>query len=121
MIFSRFGRSLTSALRGLKRVFQTELNFRIQTAVAVIVLFFCWYFPLSSGELIVTILLIGLVLVMELLNTSVEYMNDLLKPRLNFYVYVVKDIMAAAVLLTSIGAVIIGLIIFWPHFIVLLR
>jgi diacylglycerol kinase len=54
---------------------------------------------------------------MELLNTALEYFTDLLKPRLHHYVSLIKDIMAAAVLLTALGSAVIGLIIFLPHFI----
>jgi undecaprenol kinase len=61
------------------------------------------------------------VLAMELLNTALEYFTDLLKPRLHHYVLVIKDTMAAAVLITSLGALIIGLIIFIPHFIRLIK
>jgi diacylglycerol kinase len=55
------------------------------------------------------------VLVLELLNTSIEHLVDLVKPRLNEYVKEVKDVMAGAVLLASVFAVIIGAVIFWGH------
>jgi diacylglycerol kinase len=54
---------------------------------------------------------------MELLNTALEYFTDLLKPRLNHYVKLVKETMAAAVLVTALTAVVVGLMIFIPHFI----
>lgn len=67
------------------------------------------------------ILLVVAVLAMELLNTALEYFADLLKPRLNHYVLVVKDVMAAAVLVTAMGALTIGLIIFLPHFLEIVK
>ena len=52
---------------------------------------------------------------MEILNTALEYFTDLLKPRLHSYVYTIKDLMSAAVLVSSLGAVTVGLIIFIPY------
>ena len=62
------------------------------------------------------IILIMAVLVMEILNTTFEYLSDLLKPRLHHYVRTIKDIMAGAVLLTAVGSAVIGLMIFLPYF-----
>ncbi len=114
-------KSLQAALRGLKYTFKSEQNFRLQILASVAVLFLTWIFPLKSWEVILVILLVVAVLTMELLNTALEYFADLLKPRLHHYVEIVKDVMAAAVLVTSLGSLIIGLIIFYPHFIGLLK
>ena len=61
---------------------------------------------------------IGLVILMEIVNSAVERVTDVLKPRINGYVKEIKDIMAAAVMLASLVALIIGVIIFWPYFII---
>lgn len=115
-----FGKSLLKSFlnagRGLVHVFKTEKNFRIQCLAGVLVLLLAFYFPLKIWEIILCVLLITLVLTMELLNTAMEYFSDLLKPRLHHYVASVKDIMAAAVLISSLGALIAGLIIFIPYF-----
>lgn len=121
MIFQKFLQSIRGAGEGLKHVFKNERNFRVQIAVAVVVLIAVWYFPLSRPEMLLVISLIFAVLVMEVLNTAMETFTDLLKPRLHHYVKNVKDIMAGAVLLTSLGAAIVGLIIFLPRFIDLFR
>ena len=72
-------------------------------------------FNLKSFEKAVLILVIVLVLVLELINTVFERVADMLKPRFHEYVEEVKDIMATTVFLSSIGAVLIGLLIFWPY------
>ncbi|HLD34892.1 MAG TPA: diacylglycerol kinase [Patescibacteria group bacterium] len=113
--------SFCSAARGLRYIFKSELNFRIQILISIAVLVPALYFPLRSWELILLILLIVAVLIMEILNTTFEYLSDLLKPRLHHYVQIIKDIMAGAVLLTSLGAAIIGILIFYPHFMTLLK
>lgn len=113
--------SFSAAFAGLKHTFNHEQNFRLQILIALIVLIATFIFPLKVWEVILVILLLVSVLVMELLNTALEYFADLLKPRLHHYVLVIKDIMAAAVLITSLGALVIGLIIFVPHFLGLLK
>lgn len=79
------------------------------------------YFPLRKWEMVAVFLLIVMVLTVEVLNTALERFADLLKPRLHHYVGAIKDIMAAAVLVTSLGALIIGIIILGPYFISLAR
>lgn len=112
----RFIASFRDAGRGFVYVFKKERNFRVQTLFALAVLGVIFLFPLKVWEIIVLILLTVMVLTMELLNTALEHFTDLFKPRVHPYVGVIKDIMAAAVLITAIGAAVIGLIIIWPHF-----
>lgn len=115
MSVSRFIQSLKDAWHGVKFVFKREQNFRIQIFVALCVIGAGWYFCLSKPEWILVIFLILSVITLEFLNSTVEKLSDILKPRLDYQVQVVKDIMAGVVFLTSFGAVIIGFIIFWPH------
>lgn len=113
--------SFIDAARGLYFTFKNEQNFRVQILISAGVVAAMIYFPLKSWERILVVLMIIMVLTMELLNTALEYYADLLKPRLHHYVRVVKDIMAAAVLLTALGSLIIGIIIFYPHLINLFK
>ena len=115
MSLRRLLKSFKDAFRGLKHVFKSEQNFRIQALLGLLVFIAAVFLPLRSWEVILLILLILLVLLVEILNTAFEYFSDLLKPRLHHYVYVVKDIMAGAVLLTSLVALAVGAIIFYPH------
>lgn len=117
----RLAQSFKDALRGLVQLFRAEQNFRLQIMGAGLVLIMVMYFPLRQWETIVLLLLIVMVLTMEILNTALERFTDLLKPRLHHYVGAIKDIMAAAVLVTSLGALIIGIIIMGPYFISLVR
>lgn len=113
----RIAKSFLYAFRGLIKTFHEEQNFKIQSVVAIIILALGFYFEISRMEWIFLVLVIGLVLLMEVLNSAVERIVDVLKPRIDTYVKEIKDIMAAAVMLASIMAVIIGLIIFLPYFI----
>ncbi len=121
MDIQRLGSSIKEALRGLGTVYRSEQNFRLQIYVSILVFIAAGLLRLRGYEVVVIILLIGLVLIMELLNTAFEYCADLLKPRLNHYVQLIKETMAAAVLVTTLVAAAIGLIIFVPHFLALLK
>ncbi len=121
MSLKRLLKSFKDAFRGLEYAFWHEQNFRIQSFLGLVVLALTLVFPLRTWEIVILILLVVAVLTVELLNTALEYFADLLKPRLNHYVFVIKDLMAGAVLISSIGALAIGLIIFLPHFLALLK
>lgn len=110
-----FNKSISYALRGLRHAFRTELNFRIQCVLAAMVLVAGWAIDLRKFEWIVIFFLIFSVLILELLNTALEHMLDALRPRFDVQAEMTKDIMAGAVFMGSIGAAIIGVIIFWPH------
>ena len=120
MKFKNLLKSFKYAIRGIVFVYKNEQNFRLQFFSSLVVLFFTWYFPLSKGECVVIILLIFLVLILELFNTAVEKLIDVMKPRLSFQIEVVKDIMASVVLMSAIVSVLIGVIIFYPYFVVLI-
>jgi len=116
MSWGSFRRSFQDAYRGLVYTFRYELSFRIQSVLAILALLLAFYFPLRLSERVVIILLVALVLVLELINSVVERVVDLFKPRIDNAAKIIKDIMAAAVLLAAVLAAIIGWIIFYPHF-----
>ena len=82
---------------------------------AALVIVLMIVFPLRTLERIALSLVITFVLVLELINTIMEKIVDILKPRIHHYVEIIKDMMAAAVLIASIGALVVGLLIFWPY------
>jgi diacylglycerol kinase len=67
------------------------------------------------------ILAVALVLALELANTALERVMDILKPRVHPYARVIKDMMAGAVLLTSLAAIAIAIVIFLPYTLAFLR
>ncbi len=112
---SRLIKSFQYAVRGLVKVFREEQNLRVQTIVAIFVLLLSWNFNLNHIELSIIFIVIAIVILMEILNSAVERISDVLKPRIDNYVKEIKDVMAAAVMSASILAIIVGIIIFWPH------
>ena len=118
---SLFSQRLKFALKGLRHIWQAEQNFRFQVVCGAIVCILVIFLPLLFWERIVLLLLVAAVLVLEIINTVVERLLDVYKPRLHHYVEVAKDMMAAAVLLTSLISLIIGLMIMIPLILKLLN
>jgi len=113
----RLYKSFTYAFRGLFKTLREEQNLQIQSIAGLVVIILGWYFRIEVEEWLILILVIGLVILMEIINSAIERITDVLKPRLDNYVKEIKDIMAAAVMLASVIAIIVGLIIFIPYFI----
>ena len=108
-------RSFIHAFRGLVTVFRSEQNFRIQFYVALFVFILMFVLPTTRAEKVALVLVAAWVLVLELLNSVLERFIDLVKPRLHDYAREIKDLMAAAVLLTSIVSVVVGVLILYPY------
>ncbi|MBU0597554.1 diacylglycerol kinase family protein [Patescibacteria group bacterium] len=111
----RLIKSFKYAFRGFWFVFKSEQNIRIHLLASVLVVIFIVYFRVELWQAIILLLVMGFVLILELINTVFEKMVDILRPRIHYYAQVIKDIMAAAVLVSSIGAVVIGVLIFAPY------
>lgn len=90
---------------------------RIHLVAAVLACVAGFYFNITSGEWIVIILCIVLVISFELLNTAIEELCNMIYPEQHPVIKKVKDIAAGAVLVAAIGSVIAGLIIFLPKLI----
>lgn len=105
-------RSFVHAVKGIAYTFRNERNFQIEVAVAGVIFLLMLWLPLSVMERVLLIFTIILVLGFELVNTALERVMDILKPRVHPYARVVKDVMAGAVLLVSFGALCIGIFIF---------
>jgi diacylglycerol kinase len=103
------------AFRGLGLVIREEQTFKIQVVVGALVVFFMFYFPLKALERTVLILAIVLVLSLELINSQIERILDLLQPNFDPKIRRIKDLSASAVLVVTIGSVFVGLLIFLPH------
>ena len=103
------------AIRGIVHVAKKENSFRIQLFAAVTIFVFIFAFPLATWERVLLVVMVAAVLVLEILNTIFERISDALKPRLSPVVKEVKDMMAGAVLITSLTAVLVAVLIFWSY------
>lgn len=103
------------AMHGIAGALKTERTFRLQILAAFAAIILGWLFDLSVFEWGLLFFAIGLVLGLELLNTALERFVDILRPRLDYRVKEMKDIMAGAVFVVSLCAFAVGLFIFLPH------
>lgn len=117
----KFFRSLRFAWNGVALLARQEQSFRIQLFAAAVLIALIFVFDLSRGETALLLVVATIVLVLELLNGAVERLVDVFKPRIHQYAEEVKDLMAGAVLVASVGAAIVGLIVFVPHLLPLVR
>lgn len=111
----RFWRSFRYARRGLQRALATENSFRIHVLVAAIISFCLIALRVSGRDAAIIILIMASILNLELVNTIVERFVDILEPRVHPYVGVIKDLMAAAVLIMSIAAILIAMLVLGPY------
>ncbi len=110
-----FIESVKHALRGLGRAAKTEPNIRWQLLVMCAVIMLGFFLQLTRGEWLVIMIVSGLVIIIELINTALEKTLDIMKPRFDEHVGLVKDIAAGAVLVASSMAFVVGIMVFWPH------
>ncbi|MEM9831990.1 MAG: diacylglycerol kinase family protein [Bacteroidota bacterium] len=107
-------RSFRHAIDGLRALFKEEHNARVHLIVTILVLVLGAIFNISATEWLIIILTIGFVFVTEILNTAIEDIADFISPQRDNRIKQIKDFGAAAVLLSAITAVVIGIIIFLP-------
>lgn len=111
----RLKNSFVDAVKGIKYVYISEQNFKIQIGCAVLAILVMFFLDIRTSEKIIVLLMIILILILELVNTVVEKFINLLKPRMELQAGIIKDIMAGAVFLASVGAVVVATIIFYPY------
>jgi diacylglycerol kinase len=114
---NRFINSFSYAFNGLVYAFKTQLNFKIHCVAAVLVIALSVYVDLTITEWLWIVLSIGLVMIVELLNTGIEVLVDMVSPQKQPKAGAIKDLAAAAVLVSVLVAIAIGLFIFVPKFI----
>ena len=108
-------KSFKYAFTGISYVLKTSSNFKIQLIVAVIILVIGFLLQISQGNYVILIATIMSVLILEILNTSIESIVDLVvKKEFSSLAKISKDTSAGAVLLASVNSVIIAVYIFFP-------
>lgn len=105
---------MKNAFFGLKYCFITQRNMVIHAVFGSVVIVAGVALKVSMIEMIFLLSAIFLVLVAEAFNTALEKTIDLYTKERNHLAHIAKDVAAGAVLLTSIYAVIAGLIILGP-------
>jgi len=118
VIFLREGglaRSFNSALEGIVYALRTQRNVKIHFAVTVLVLFASVWLSITKIELILLLITIALVLITEMVNSSLEVVLDLSVERYHPLARVAKDVAAGAVLFAALNAVLVGYLVFFER------
>jgi len=117
MIFwKKLVRSFKCAFAGLWYLIKYERNFKVHLAIFASVIIMAGVFKFSYLEFIFILVVSGLVLATEAINSGFEIILDLIYPEHNGKSRVIKDISAGAVLVTAIIAAIVGVLVFLNHF-----
>ena len=106
--------SFGHAFRGLK-VWLSEPNARIHCAAGAAVCALGMWCDVSAAEWTALVLAMGLVMGAEAMNTALERIVDLASPEWHPLARDAKDVAAAAVLLCSMAAAVVGLLVFLPY------
>lgn len=107
--------SFKYAFEGIWSAFREEPNLKFHFFAGLLAVILGLLFQISSTEWLSLIITIGLVISVELTNTSIEAVVDSFTDQIHPGAKLAKDISAGAVLIVSIMALLIGLLIFVPH------
>jgi undecaprenol kinase len=107
-------RPFTFAIVGILHAIRNERNMKIHAVVAVIVIILGLFYQLSAIEWMLIVFAIGGMLSLELMNTAIERVVDLVTKDFHPLAKQAKDVAAGAVFIYAILSVLIGCIIFLP-------
>jgi len=112
-MLNRIIKSVKYAWSGVKLVFKTEKSFRLEILVGILVIVVAWYRGVTEIFWVLLLLVIALVLALEIFNSAIERLVDMLAPKTHSFAKEIKDLLAGMVLLVALFAAAIGLIIFF--------
>ena len=113
--------SFKYAFQGIKTVLKKEQNMKIHFIIMLLVILTGTILKLTKIEWIICIILFGIVLTAELFNTAIEIIVDMIMPNKDERAKNAKDISAGAVLVVAFSSAIVGLMIFVPKIILIIK
>ncbi|MBN2653841.1 MAG: diacylglycerol kinase [Nitrospirae bacterium] len=116
MPLRKWVQSANNAIEGIIFAAKSQRHVRYHLAFAAIVLFLCVFFGVSKFDFMLLSVAIILVLLAEMVNTSIEHVVNLLSPQYSEHARIAKDVAAGAVLITAFGAAFLGYIVIYPYF-----
>jgi undecaprenol kinase len=112
---NRLLKSFSYALVGIKTAIKSERNMQIHFVSSVLAIGASFYFSITRLEWIFILLAIGGMFALELINTAIERLVDLVTEEYHPLAKQAKDLAAGAVFIYAILSVIIGIVIFSPY------
>ncbi len=116
-----FSHSVKHAIDGIDYTISHERNFKIELCFAILVIIASVILKVNITEWVILTLTIAMVLVLEIINTSIERCVDLVTKEYEDLAKIAKDTAAGAVFVMSIFSVSIGICIFLPKIILLIK
>jgi len=110
-------KSFKYAFMGIGFMLKTSVNIPLYFTFTLVVVVFGIYFQISSYEIGWILIMALLVVCMEMINTAMEEIVNLIKKEHSTEGKIVKDVAAGMVLLTTISYIIVVLFIFIPYII----
>lgn len=110
-------KSFKYALEGILFSIKHNRNLRIHIVVAFLVILASLFFRVNAFEMGILGVMIVLVICLEMINTAIEEMVDLITQEHRQQAKIAKDVSAGMVLVVSAGSVIVGFLIFIPYII----
>lgn len=114
-------RSFTYAWAGIRYCFRSESNFRIHIIASIAACIFSLLFSISATEWIAVCFCMAFVMAMEMINTVVEKLCDIVQKEIHPEIKKVKDMAAGAVLVSAVFSVVTACIIFLPKILMYLK
>jgi diacylglycerol kinase (ATP) len=106
--------SFNCAFNGIVHALKTERNMRLHFVATCLVLILSLYLKLEKFEILILLFTIALVIVSEMINTAIEATVDLITTEIHPIAGIAKNVAAGAVLVSSVLALVVGYLIFYP-------
>lgn len=112
-----FYKSLGYSIKGFFWMLKSERNFQLEVLALIINLFLIVYFKLNLTDAALIFIVCFIVLIAEIVNTSIEKICDFLEPNFNEKIGLIKDLAAASVITATLLSIIVGVLVYSKYLI----
>jgi diacylglycerol kinase (ATP) len=119
--FKKLIKSFKYAIEGINYSLNHDQNLVIHFIAALFVILASIFFRINAFEMGILGIMILLVIVTEMINSTMEKMVDLITKEHRVEAKIAKDVSAGMVLITAIGSLVVGFLIFMPHILKLIK
>lgn len=106
---------------GIQHAFISQRNFKIHAVFAILAIILGFVLQIPQSSWLAVVLCIMIVLSLEILNTAIESIVDLVSPQWHLLAMHAKDCAAGAVFLSAIGSLVVAAIVYIPPFVALIQ
>ncbi len=111
---STFWQACRNAWHGVSFAIENESNIRRQVFIGVVAIILALLLAVPASSIVALLIIVTIVITLELINTALERLEDVVHPNFHIAIKHSKDVGAAAVMIASFMAVVAGLIILLP-------